>query len=99
MHRRNFLQLSTGAAFAGIFPDVLAGVSPRWDRILILVELNGGNDGLNTLVPFRDDTYYRLRRYKAKSFQPAPHNCRSSNTRNVPKGLAKPPRLPRVNHS
>lgn len=30
-------------------------------RLLILVELKGGNDGLNTLVPYRDDAYYALR--------------------------------------
>ncbi|MFN0059296.1 MAG: DUF1501 domain-containing protein [Planctomycetota bacterium] len=39
----------------------ISGVTPRWDRILLLVELAGGNDGLNTIVPFRDDVYYRLR--------------------------------------
>ena len=31
------------------------------ERILVVVELSGGNDGLNTVVPFRDDTYYRVR--------------------------------------
>jgi uncharacterized protein (DUF1501 family) len=30
-------------------------------QLLILVELKGGNDGLNTLVPYRDDAYYALR--------------------------------------
>ncbi len=30
-------------------------------RVLILVELKGGNDGLNTLVPHGDDAYYELR--------------------------------------
>ena len=29
--------------------------------ILVALELSGGNDGLNTVVPFRDDNYYRLR--------------------------------------
>ena len=33
----------------------------RWDRVLILVELAGGNDGLNTVVPHADDAYYRAR--------------------------------------
>ena len=31
------------------------------DRILVVLELSGGNDGLNTVVPYGDDAYYRLR--------------------------------------
>lgn len=31
------------------------------DRILVIVELSGGNDGLNTVVPFTDDAYYNAR--------------------------------------
>lgn len=31
------------------------------DRILVIVELSGGNDGLNTVVPFGDDAYYNAR--------------------------------------
>lgn len=31
------------------------------NRILVVLELSGGNDGLNTVVPYTDDAYYRLR--------------------------------------
>jgi len=31
------------------------------DRILVLVQLSGGNDGLNTIVPYSDPEYYRIR--------------------------------------
>lgn len=31
------------------------------DRILVILELSGGNDGLNTVVPYGDDAYYRHR--------------------------------------
>ncbi|ETX07243.1 MAG: hypothetical protein ETSY2_12320, partial [Candidatus Entotheonella gemina] len=31
------------------------------NRILVVLELSGGNDGLNTLVPYGDDAYYRHR--------------------------------------
>lgn len=30
-------------------------------KILVVVQLSGGNDGLNTVVPFGDDNYYRAR--------------------------------------
>src|SRR5690242_5399708 len=31
------------------------------DRVLVVVELSGANDGLNTVVPYGDDAYYRAR--------------------------------------
>src|SRR3974390_1099101 len=30
-------------------------------KILVVLELSGGNDGLNTLVPYGDDAYYKHR--------------------------------------
>ena len=35
------------------------------NRMLVLVELHGGNDGLNTLVPFDQSAYYRARPHLA----------------------------------
>ena len=53
-----FLQ-ETNLAFAA---NTAAGVNLKHpERILVVVELSGGNDGLNTVVPFTDDQYYRLR--------------------------------------
>src|SRR5690242_13326420 len=36
--------------------------NPARDRdILVMVELNGGNDGVNTLIPFQEPAYYAKR--------------------------------------
>ncbi|MFZ2639959.1 MAG: DUF1501 domain-containing protein [Verrucomicrobiia bacterium] len=62
--RREFLR-TTGLAAAGLGASSLAArtasaVSPS-DRVLIVIQLSGGNDGLNTVVPFRDAAYYSSR--------------------------------------
>ncbi|MEO6568913.1 MAG: DUF1501 domain-containing protein [Opitutaceae bacterium] len=70
--RREFLRSSGKGigllAFSQYAPSFLvqstraASPAPEKDRtILVLVQLAGGNDGLNTLVPFEDADYYRLR--------------------------------------
>ena len=35
--------------------------APGAQKILVAVQLSGGNDGLNTLIPFADPAYYQLR--------------------------------------
>lgn len=66
--RREFLR---AAGAAGILS--LTGTAPQWtrclaadalrktDRILVLIQLAGGNDGLNTFVPFQNDEYHKAR--------------------------------------
>ena len=31
------------------------------DSVLVILEMTGGNDGLNTIIPFRDDAYHKAR--------------------------------------
>lgn len=70
--RREFLQRSGQGigllAFSQYAPRFLvqstlaSTPAPEKDRtILVLVQLAGGNDGLNTVIPFEDADYYRLR--------------------------------------
>jgi uncharacterized protein (DUF1501 family) len=50
-----------GPSFFEPAPAGLAAEEPPRDRILVVLELSGGNDGLNTLAPYADDAYYRHR--------------------------------------
>jgi len=66
MDRRAFLKSSLSAAALGAAGPVslaFAAAPPgaNYRNLLILIELKGGNDGLNTVVPFADATYYALR--------------------------------------
>ena len=56
-----FIQRSAGGMLLpfGSLLSSVPGVPD--DRVLVVVQLGGGNDGLNTVVPFGNDAYYRMR--------------------------------------
>ena len=63
MNRRDFVKRASVVSWFTLAPELsfaLAGSTP-YIRLLVLVELKGGNDGLNTVVPYADSEYYRLR--------------------------------------
>jgi len=69
--RRDFLRLGLGSATllaAGKTVPLFLASSARaaearafGGRVLVVLELSGGNDGLNTVVPYRDDDYRKHR--------------------------------------
>ncbi len=65
MHRRDILKLLVaGAALPaslGSVQSLYAANAVVNGKRLVLVELAGANDGLNTLVPFKNDFYHQLR--------------------------------------
>ncbi|MBZ0167517.1 MAG: DUF1501 domain-containing protein [Candidatus Omnitrophica bacterium] len=63
MDRRTFLKTMLFTPLIALFPNMLFALAtrPDWKNLLVLVELKGGNDGLNTIIPFRDPLYYQLR--------------------------------------
>ncbi len=67
MERRNFLRL-TGTLTGGmlLLPDFLYSygmndAATAGDSTLVFIQLEGGNDGLNTYIPIDDALYYSLR--------------------------------------
>src|SRR4249919_3167770 len=57
------LPLLLNRTSAALAAQALEGTSVEKhpERILVVVELSGGNDGLNTVVPYGDPAYYRAR--------------------------------------
>ena len=89
MNRRNFLSL-TGTFTGGllVLPEFLHAFGNsnsliNGEQSVVFIQLNGGNDGLNTFIPFENDLYYALRpkialskndvigKYKGMAFHPA----------------------------
>ncbi len=57
----SFLMNGTPMTAFGHAPILQALSNADVDRILVLIQLNGGNDALNTVVPYEIDEYYRVR--------------------------------------
>ncbi|MFK7774185.1 MAG: DUF1501 domain-containing protein [Saprospiraceae bacterium] len=67
MKRRNFIKTSAIASTSAMLPQFLKGVnseniaSSRQGKNLVVIQFSGGNDGLNTIIPYQNDLYYKNR--------------------------------------
>ncbi len=68
LSRRNFLRYSALASTSLLLPNFLKNLQgaelrkiPRGAKKLIVIQLSGGNDGLNTVIPYRNDIYFKSR--------------------------------------
>lgn len=64
--RRTFLQAGSLATTSFLLPKFLKafeqpGTVPPGNKVVIVLQLSGGNDGLNTVIPVRNDLYYKAR--------------------------------------
>lgn len=64
--RREFLKVGSLAATSLMFPQFLKALEfpeavSSDEKILVVLQLSGGNDGLNTIIPTKNDIYYRER--------------------------------------
>jgi uncharacterized protein (DUF1501 family) len=64
--RRGLIRAGAAAGLVAsplMFAPAALGQTPggAGNRILVVLELTGGNDGLNTVIPYGDDAYYRYR--------------------------------------
>ncbi|HUL63945.1 MAG TPA: DUF1501 domain-containing protein [Burkholderiaceae bacterium] len=59
--RRHFIQQGAATAAALAYSAASGAASGAPMRLLILLELRGGNDGINTVVPIEDGRYFDLR--------------------------------------
>jgi uncharacterized protein (DUF1501 family) len=66
LHRRDFLRSSSLLALAPVVPlfvtrTAQSAPAAKDSRILVIVQMDGGNDALNTVVPYADVNYEKLR--------------------------------------
>ena len=66
LSRRRFLQTSSLVSLSPVLPCILgntarAAAAAPDARVLVVIQLDGGNDGINTVVPYADDGYGRAR--------------------------------------
>ena len=68
LKRRQFLQSGSLATASFMMPKFLKAFEgqgnlllPPTDKVVVILQLSGGNDGLNTVIPYRNDIYYRSR--------------------------------------
>lgn len=66
LNRRRFLQVGSLASAAVMMPKFLKALerghlAPPGNKVLVIIQLSGGNDGLNTIIPYRNDIYYKAR--------------------------------------
>lgn len=64
--RRHFLQVGSLATASFMVPKFLKAFEkgqlvPPGNKVLVILQLSGGNDGLNTVIPVRNDIYYKVR--------------------------------------
>ena len=58
--RRKFNSFLLSSSLFSLYPNILNS-STLGGKFLVLIELQGANDGLNTVIPYTDKFYYQLR--------------------------------------
>lgn len=61
MNRREFIKLLSTLPLPWYLPSAWAETKQTFPATMVLLELKGGNDGLNTLIPYKKELYYQLR--------------------------------------
>src|SRR6476620_4030132 len=65
--RKEFIQIGSLATASLMLPKFLKTLEgqrimvPAGNRVIVILQLSGGNDGLNTVIPIRNDIYYKAR--------------------------------------
>ena len=64
LSRRNFIGLTLTSGVLALYENKIFANSKfgiNKQKVLILIELRGGNDGLNTIIPYRNSIYFSQR--------------------------------------